>query len=61
MHRLLVTANIVPSSLILVTLMIKALRSFETSVLARATWHNIPEDDILQLIGLLDEFRIYVY
>jgi hypothetical protein len=44
-HRLLVTAN-VPSSPILVTLMMEALRSFETLVLARATCRNIPEDVI---------------
>jgi hypothetical protein len=44
--RLLVTVNI-PSSLILVTLMMKAIRSSVTSVLTRAKWCNIPEDGIL--------------
>jgi hypothetical protein len=46
LRRLLVIAN-VPSSSILVTLMMETLRSSETSVLTRATWHNILEDRIL--------------
>jgi hypothetical protein len=44
----LVTANVVPSSLLLVTLMMEALRALETSVLTRATRHNIHENDILR-------------
>jgi hypothetical protein len=52
MLQLLVTANVVPSSPILVSLMMEALHSIETSVFTGATWRNIPEDDILPQLYL---------
>jgi hypothetical protein len=42
-RRLIVTAKVVSSSPILVTLMMEALRSSETSVLTRDKRRNIPE------------------
>jgi hypothetical protein len=45
--RLPITANVFPTLPILVTLMIEALGSYQTSVLIRATWRIIPEGGIL--------------
>jgi hypothetical protein len=47
MRRLLVTANVVPSSPILVILMMEAPSSSETLALTRTTRRNIQEDAIL--------------
>jgi hypothetical protein len=51
----LVTASVLSSSPILVTTMKEALSSSETSVLARATWRNVTEDDTLQLFVWLEK------
>jgi hypothetical protein len=50
MLRLLVNANDVPSSLILVTLMMEAVRSSETSFATRTTPRNFPEHIIFRLL-----------
>jgi hypothetical protein len=42
-RRLLITASVVPSSPILVTLMKETLSPSDTSVLTRVTQRNIPE------------------
>jgi hypothetical protein len=47
--RLLVTASVVPSSPILITLMMEAMSSSETSVLTRTTQQNILEDGIIRV------------
>jgi hypothetical protein len=47
MRRFLVTARVFHSSQILVTLMMEAPSSFETSILTRAIRRDIPDDAIL--------------
>jgi hypothetical protein len=52
-RRLLVTANIVPGSQLLVTLMMEALLSSETSVLPKNRRRNIPEEGIQHMLSFL--------
>jgi hypothetical protein len=49
--ELLVTANVVPSPLIPVTLMTELICFSETSALTIATQRNIPEDEEWCLLG----------
>jgi hypothetical protein len=58
--RLLVTANVTPSSPILVILIMYVLISSETSVLTIATWRNIPEDGTPQSL-CRENLKSYIF
>jgi hypothetical protein len=56
---LIVNSNVVPSSPILVTLMMEALLPSEMSVLTRVAWRNIPEDNILSMTKISYYSKFY--
>jgi hypothetical protein len=58
--RLLVTANVVPSSPILVTPLMEAIRSSETSVLTTVKRRNIPEYAILHCTINLSSLYMFI-
>jgi hypothetical protein len=58
-RRLLVTANVVPSSPIPVTLMMEEQSSSETSILTITTWRKFSEDAILQKEGANTLWTLY--
>jgi hypothetical protein len=57
--QLVVTTNVVPSSLILFTLMMETIRSSEMPVLKRGTRHHIAENGILHC-DLHDRLETYI-
>jgi hypothetical protein len=57
--KLLFTANVVPSSPILVTLVKEAIFPSETSVPTRAPQRNIPEDGIIHS-HRSENFKLYI-
>jgi hypothetical protein len=60
MFQLLVDPNVVPGLLILFTLMMEVIFSYEMSVLKRATWRRIPEDNILQTLSCFQHMLILI-
>jgi hypothetical protein len=56
--RLLLNANVVSSTPILVSLLMEVTHSSETSILTTATLCNVPEDDILHTLYDLDFLNV---